>query len=202
MNRRSATLLLTLVLWPALFGVLKDSVVPTARHWGWALGQLYLLRAAPLIPDLPPPDEFEIPAEPSYEGADEPSPISRPKTPRVHRGIRVGKEAILRLARARAIPSSVPVPARWPRPPGLKLVDVGRFGLGVRNGDVLTKVMGIAALNRGAVIGAVVAARERRLPAVSAEFWRGNLRYQLYVEMPYPAESPASTSSGPGAFVP
>jgi hypothetical protein len=110
-----------------------------------------------------------------------PSPVVRPK-----RGIRVPAATVLRLANRGVRPSGSPVPASGDRPAGLALQGVGALGVGLRDGDVLTQVAGAPASSAGAVIGAVLAARQRRAPAMSGLVYRGSEKIALYVEMPYP----------------
>ena len=110
-----------------------------------------------------------------------PSNTARPK-----RGIRVPAATVLRLANSGVRPSGVPVPANGDRPAGLALQGVGALGVGLRDGDVLTQVAGAPASSAGAVIGAVLAARQRRAPAMSGLVYRGSEKIALYVEMPYP----------------
>ncbi len=109
------------------------------------------------------------------------SPVVRPK-----RGIRVPAATVLRLAGSGVRPSGVPVPANGDRPAGLALQGVGALGVGLRDGDVLTQVAGAPASSAGAVIGAVLAARQRRAPAMSGLVYRDREKIALYVEMPYP----------------
>ena len=110
-----------------------------------------------------------------------PSNTARPK-----RGIRVPAATVLRLANSGVRPSGVPVPADGDRPAGLALHGVSALGVGLRDGDVLTQVAGAPASSPGVVIGAVLAARQRRAPAMSGLVYRGSEKIALYVEMPYP----------------
>lgn len=112
----------------------------------------------------------------------------KPSNPPVRptRGIRVPAATVLRLANRGVRPSGSPVPASADRPAGLALQGVGALGIGLRDGDVLTQVAGAPASSAGAVIGAVLAARQRRAPAMSGLVYRGSEKIALYVEMPYP----------------
>jgi hypothetical protein len=110
-----------------------------------------------------------------------PSPAPRPT-----RGIRVSAATVLRLANRGVRPSGSPVAASADRPAGLALQGVAGLGVGLRDGDVLTQVAGAPASSTGAVIGAVLAARQRRAPAMSGVVYRGADKIALYVEMPYP----------------
>ena len=109
----------------------------------------------------------------------------------------VSRAAVLGLATSGARPHGAPAPATAVRPAGLRLVGVGGLGIGLRDGDVLTRAVGQPALSTGAVIQAVLAARARHAPVLEGEFWRGEQRYVLRVEQPYvderlPALAPPS----------
>jgi hypothetical protein len=97
----------------------------------------------------------------------------------------VSRDAVLNLASTGARPRGVPVPATAQRPAGLKLLGVAGLGVGLRDGDVLTRALGVPALSSGAVIQAVLAARAKRAPVLEGEFWRGNQRWIIRVEQPY-----------------
>jgi len=135
--------------------------------------------AAVLFEELPDPD-----AAAGLTKAGKKKPSSTPARPT--RGIRVKAATVLRLANRGVRPSGVPVPADGDRPAGLALQGVGALGVGLRDGDVLTQVAGAPASSTGAVVGAVLAARQRRAPAMSGLVYRGNEKIALYVEMPYP----------------
>lgn len=108
------------------------------------------------------------------------------------RGVFVPAAAVLRLAEARAMPSAVPVPAQGTRPAGLRLVGVGGLGIGMRDGDVLTRVLGGGVASVADVVGRVIAARDRHVREISGEFWRDGEAWSVVVEQPYltPAPSP------------
>ena len=75
------------------------------------------------------------------------------------------------------------------RPAGIELSSVSALGVGVHDGDVLTEVAGQPVRNEGQVVGAVLALRARRAASISAVFYRGQERWSLVVEMPYPPGS-------------
>ncbi|HEX5099811.1 MAG TPA: hypothetical protein VFV94_09945 [Polyangiaceae bacterium] len=121
----------------------------------------------------------------------------------------VSQEQVLRLATTRARPHGSPVPASGARPAGLKLAGVAALGIGMQDGDVLTRAVGQPALSSGAVIQAVLSARARRAPVLEGEFWRGTQRWLIRVEQPYlperhavetpaaPVETPTEAVVGP-----
>lgn len=135
--------------------------------------------AAAVFEDLP---DLDAPSSATKPGKKKPSST----TVRPARGLHVKAATVLRLANRGARPSGVPVPAAGDRPAGLALQGVGGLGVGLRDGDVLTQVAGAPASSTGAVVGAVLAARQRRAPAMSGVVYRGQEKIAIYVEMPYP----------------
>jgi hypothetical protein len=101
------------------------------------------------------------------------------------RGVFVSAATVLKLAEGRAMPRAVPAAASGARPAGLRLVGVGGLGIGMRDGDVLTRVLGGGVGSVGDVVARVIAARGRRAPEISAEFWRDGEAWSLVVEQPY-----------------
>lgn len=104
---------------------------------------------------------------------------------RVHGGVRVSAQQVLALAARRAVPQAVPVPAQGERPAGLRLVGVSALGVGMRDGDILTRVAGAPVTSAGAVVEIVLRARAKQAREISAEFWRDGARWALVVEQPY-----------------
>jgi hypothetical protein len=111
--------------------------------------------------------------------------IVQPATVAPKLGIRVPAKTVLRLANARAVPQGTFVSAEAGRPAGMRLNGVSAYGVGLRDGDVLTHVAGAPATSRSQVVSAVLQARAVRAPAVSAIFWREGEPWRLLVEMPY-----------------
>jgi hypothetical protein len=100
-------------------------------------------------------------------------------------GVRVSAQKVLELARRRAIPQAAFVPASGARPAGLQLSSVVGLGVGMRDGDILTRVAGTEVRSVGTVADLVIRARARQAPEISAEFWREGVRGTLVVEQPY-----------------
>jgi hypothetical protein len=123
----------------------------------------------------------------SSKAPDPGKPSSSPSLPLVAPkfGIRVPAQTVLRLANARAVPQGTFVPAESGRPAGMRLQGVSNYGVGLRDGDVLTQVAGIPSTSRSQVVNAVLQARAVKAPAVSAIFWREGEPWRLLVEMPY-----------------
>jgi hypothetical protein len=109
--------------------------------------------------------------------------------------------AVLRLANAGARPSAVPVKPKGGRPAGLALQGVNGLGVGMRDGDVLTRVEGQPVKSVGEVIGIVLVLRGKLAPHIDAVFWRGGAPWTLVVEQPYIADPsvPASPRLGAAA---
>jgi hypothetical protein len=105
------------------------------------------------------------------------------------RGIFVSASTVLRLASAGVVPQGVPVAASGARPAGLRLAGVSALGVGLREGDILTHVLGAPATSVGAVVEAVVGARARNARVISGLFWRDGQSLPLAVEQPYVAPS-------------
>lgn len=98
----------------------------------------------------------------------------------------VPASVVLRLANGGAgVPRAVPVPALGERPAGLRLLGVSSLGVGMRDGDVLTRVLGAEVSSVGEVVARVIAARNQRARHISGEFWRDGARWALVVEQPY-----------------
>jgi hypothetical protein len=96
----------------------------------------------------------------------------------------VRRSRVRAAAQAGIRPSGSPVPATTFRSAGLALIGVGGIGVGLRDGDVLTRAGGTPARSDAAIVGAVTAALQRGHPAISAEVWRGTQRIIVTVELP------------------
>ena len=159
--------------------------------WAGARVGAELATAIALLPRAPSPTQLALFSEPdaSLVTLDDPSepaptPGNKPRASPVH-GLHIRAAAVLRLAQAGARPSGEPVAASGARPAGLALRGVGGLGVGLRDGDVLTDVAGAPASSPGAVVGAVLAARGKRAPAISGHVWRGVEIWQIVVDQPY-----------------
>jgi len=97
----------------------------------------------------------------------------------------LSESTVLALAERGVLPSATPVPADGVRPAGLRLSGVNALGVGMRDGDVITSVLGAPATSVETVVQRVLAARARQVRVISAEFWRGAERFRLAVEQPY-----------------
>ena len=112
---------------------------------------------------------------------------AKAKASAAERQVFVSASTVLRLAGSRAQPRGVPTKANGGRPAGLRLVRVSELGIGLQDGDVLTRAVGQPALSSTAVVNAVLLARAKRARVLEGEFWRGSERWVLLVEQPYPS---------------
>lgn len=110
----------------------------------------------------------------------------------------VSADRVLSLSKRAQVPASRYVAGSGNRPAGLQVAGVSGLGIGVQDGDVLTKVAGAEVRSSAAVISIVLKLRAKKAPAISGEFWRGQERWQIVFEMPYlepkPGQSTPSTS--------
>ncbi len=115
----------------------------------------------------------------------------------------ISAERVLRLSREASVPVSRYVPAKGLRPAGLQVAGVAGLGIGVRDGDVLTRVAGAEVRSSAAVVSSVLQLRAKKVKAISGELWRGQERILITFEMPYleagrppitglPAKTPAT----------
>jgi hypothetical protein len=101
------------------------------------------------------------------------------------KGIFVSAATVLKLASRGGRPRGTPVKAHGARPAGLRLTGVSALGIGLEDGDVLTRALGRPALSAGSVVESVIVARSKRAKVLDGEFYRGNDRYVIQVEQPY-----------------
>jgi hypothetical protein len=148
-------------------------------------------------------DPFELPASLAEQVAQAAEgPAKKPKAKLGKRppakGIFVSSATVLKLASRGGRPRGTPVKAQGARPAGLRLSGVSALGIGLEDGDVLTRALGRPALSAGAVVEAVIVARSKRMKVLDGEFYRGNDRYVIQVEQPYlEAMSDAASALGP-----
>jgi hypothetical protein len=168
-----------------------------ADAWGSEIGQ----RAAALAPyvtptrdALPEPlpvletEEHDVALEASVPGVRSGRSASargKKRPSNKVNGIFISRGTVLRLANGAAMPRGALVPAVGGRPAGLRLSGVSALGIGMRDGDVLTQVLGASVASAGDVIQRVIAARARHARDISGEFWRDGVRWSLVVEQPY-----------------
>ena len=196
--------LLLLVAFAALpaFGVTWVGAA-LADRWGVAIGREMAgvalhLRPAPTVPELSAPDShFPEPQPLSKTSANARVAPSKRKgvrmrqsaSPLAQLGVFVPAATVLRLAQASAVPRAVAVGREGARPAGLRLIGVSALGIGMRDGDVITRVLGARVGAIGDVVSRVVAARAQRAREISGEFWRDGRQGSIVVEQPYLGEA-------------
>lgn len=211
--------LVSILTWPVCLGAIGDRVARSAEIWGHHLGELWPAGAAPevkrdglaierrlLQPSKPARPSSEIAGIPSRETPSrQPGPAlgqanqsakpaaPRPARPQTPSGVRLSQQRVLRLAQARVVPEATPTGSAPSRPAGLLLRGVSQLGVGVRDGDVLSHVSGVAVTSVSQVVSLVLQARARQAPAIGATLWRGTQSYPLVVEMPYLVPIPAAS---------
>ncbi len=141
----------------------------------------------PEDPDLVPASGgFSEPTVPPVEhGAKKGVKAKRPAPAKV---LFVSAETVLKIASTRVQLRGVPVARDGNRPAGLRLVGVSALGVGLADGDVLTRALGQPVMSRSEVVRAVLGARARGEKVLEGEFYRGTERWLLRVEQPYPPE--------------
>jgi hypothetical protein len=119
---------------------------------------------------------------------------SRSKRPTPAKVLFVSADTVLKIASKKVQLRGVPVARDGARPAGLRLVGVSALGVGLLDGDVLTRALGKPVMSRSEVVSAVLSARARQEKVLEGEFYRGTERWVLRVEQPYPPAQSASLS--------
>jgi len=179
--------------------VLGEAVGRAAALAG-ALLRTRALRDAPPPAPNPPPAPPEAPeASPALEAPKDESAKEKrgaaraakrqrrkePERPPGERVVYLSERTVLALAERGVVPTATPVAAHGARPAGLRLSGVSALGVGMRDGDVITSVLGAPVTSVESAVERVIAARARQVRVISAEFWRGTERFRLAVEQPY-----------------
>ncbi len=173
----------------ALFG--RHALTPLARRAATPLSE-----AASAIAEALPTPPVVVPLEPTPEAeaiadidgaadAEGSEPADTRSQPQITQsGIGIGRARVKAAVKAGIRPSGAGVPATSWRPAGLAVYGISAVGVGLRDGDVLTRIGGSPASSTGAVIAAVSAALRRKQPAIVGEVWRGHHRFLVSVELP------------------
>lgn len=142
--------------------------------------------------DVDSSDSFELPAdlaEPTRDAPPAPgvkkAAAKKPLKKAPAKGIFVSARTVLKLASRGGRPRGTPVKAAGARPAGLRLSGVSALGIGLEDGDVLTRALGRPALSASSVVEGVIMARAKRLKLLDGEIYRGSERYSIQVEQPY-----------------
>jgi hypothetical protein len=70
------------------------------------------------------------------------------------------------------------------KPPGAKLVGVGKYGTGLRDGDVVVSVEGKATPTVEALVQAGLGAAQSGAPKITGKIVRGEATYTVVLEVP------------------
>ena len=104
--------------------------------------------------------------------------------------IHIDEKRLVELSRQRTVPEGRPVPAKGARPAGIAIYGVGGYGVGLKDGDVLTAVEGRPVQAEGQVVGIVMVMLARHARRIAGEFWRGERRGSIVVDVPIVQLSP------------
>lgn len=137
------------------------------------------------VPEAPPAPsaepEAQAPREERLSSKHLPAPTPKPAPPK---GVLVREGVVERAVRSGVRPSGNPVASAGPRPAGVALAGVSGFGSGLRDGDIVTQVGGLATPSVEAVIIAVAGAVRSGATGISAVVWRGDASFPVTVEIP------------------
>lgn len=173
----------------------NDRAERAFHHWGVAIGRALpspgaVVPAADveLSPDLEPIDDSDLdviglaeaPSGKKSKHTKKSRAVSEPSELSIH----IDEKRLVALSQSRSIPAGRPVPAKGRRPPGIALFGVGSYGVGLRDGDVLTAVEGRSVQAEGQVVGIVMVLLARHTRRISGEFWRGDRRGSIIVDVP------------------
>jgi hypothetical protein len=188
--------------------VTEHAILPRLEAWLWSLGALLgqALTTQPQVTRVnwDALDRQVATSEPSgldvaQVGYAEPSKAQRGSKTKAQKAapkrVFVSAEQVLRLSLVAKVPASRFVEQKGERPAGLQVAGVSGLGIGVADGDVLTEVAGAPVKSSAAVISTVLRLRAKRAPAVSGEFWRGQERFSVVFQMPYPTGPDTSGST-------
>ncbi len=149
--------------------------------------------AEPLAPL--PEDEVEVPPSPSAKVEPMANKRRPSKAPEQQTFARLDAKQVLSFANSGQVPRGTAVAARGSCPAGIRLRNVGGFGLGLSDGDLLVQVGGAPVTERSEVVSAVLAARGRKQGAVDALVLRPStgcrVGVHVTVEQPYPTDDEA-----------
>jgi hypothetical protein len=82
-------------------------------------------------------------------------------------------------------PTGKPVHAKGKRPAGVAVFGISGLGLGVRDGDVVTDILGQPVRSAAQGIALIIAARASNRPTIEGTVWRAMRPYAITVEQPY-----------------
>lgn len=97
----------------------------------------------------------------------------------------VSATKVLCLAQQGSQPSGKPAPAKGKRPAGVAVYGVSGLGIGAKDGDVITEIMGqpVRSVAQGMML--IIGARAAERPVITGTLWRGMRSFSVAVEQPY-----------------
>jgi len=101
--------------------------------------------------------------------------------------IYVSATKVLCLAQQGSQPSGKPTPAKGRRPAGVAVYGVSGLGIGVKDGDVVTDILGQPVRSVAQGIMMIIAARAAERQVITGTLWRGMRSISVAVEQPYTA---------------
>ena len=106
-------------------------------------------------------------------------------TPETRHSVFISAAQVLCVAQQGIQPSGKPVPAKGKRPAGVAVYGVSTLGFNVRDGDVVTEIMGqpVRSVTQG--IAMILAARAAKRSSITGTAWRALRPYSVTVEQPY-----------------
>jgi len=112
---------------------------------------------------------------------------SHPVSEKPKQLIYVSATKVLCFAQQGSQPSGKPVPAKGKRPAGVAVYGVSGLGIGAKDGDVVTDILGqpVRSVTQGIMM--IVAARAAERPVITGTLWRGMRSISVAVEQPYTA---------------
>jgi len=109
--------------------------------------------------------------------------------------IYVSATKVLCLAQQGSQPSGKPTSAKGKRPAGVSVYGVSGLGIGAKDGDVVTDILGqpVRSVAQGIMI--ILAARAAERPVITGTLWRGMRSISVAVEQPYTAPDCSATDA-------
>jgi len=101
------------------------------------------------------------------------------------RSIHITSATVLCLAQQGLQPTGKPVGAKGKRPAGIAVFGVSGLGLGVRDGDVVTDILGQPVRSVAQGIALIIAARVSNRATIEGTVWHAMRPYTVTVEQPY-----------------
>lgn len=99
--------------------------------------------------------------------------------------IYISATKVLCLAQLGSQPSGKPIAARGKRPAGVAVYGVSALGIGARDGDVVTDILGQPVRSVAQGIMLIIAARANQRSVITGTIWRGTRPISVAVEQPY-----------------